>query len=166
MQNQNAYVEFLIGFQHGLFFQSPAKRIFQAFKKPCLFQVYSYKQYAIHTYDIKKNMCSWDQADELKLCGPKNVLLRILKKTWIIITLNVSFMKFSCILIFSFLQYYEAVKRKNADTKCKMIALFQKIDLKSIFRSGREEVQYNLGINLTLNFVLQETGFELFLFCF
>ena len=28
----------------------------------------------------KKNMCSWDQADELKLCGPKNVLLRILKK--------------------------------------------------------------------------------------
>ena len=114
----------------------------------------------------KKNMCSWDQADELKLCGPKNVLLRILKKTWIIITLNVSFMKFSCILIFHFLQYYEAVKRKNADTKCKMIALFQKIYLKSIFRSGREDAQYSLGKILTLYFVLQETGFELFLFCF
>ena len=101
----------------------------------------------------KKNMCSWDQADELKLCGPKNVLLRILKKTWIIITLNVSFMKFSCILIFSFLQYYEAVKRKNADTKCKMIALFQKIDLKSIFWSRREEVHYNLGkVSTSLTF--------------
>ena len=154
MQNQNAYVEFLIGFQHGLFFQSPAKRIFQAFKKPCLFQVYSYKQYAIHTYDIKKTcVSSWDQADELELRGPRNSWGYVFKKTWIIITLNVSFMKFSCILIFSFLQYYEAVKRKNADTKCKMIALFQKIDLKSIFWSRREEVHYDLGkVSTSLTF--------------